>query len=117
MDKYEIGKKLKSIRLDRNISQEMVADFLGTTCQKVSSFETGRTRVDLETFISLCSYYHISADSFFDVSVTRTLSAPEQALLDTYRSLDADGKTALSKYADFLASSSSGSEDSQEQVG
>lgn len=105
MDKYEIGKKLKGIRIERNISQEMVADYLGTTCQKVSSFETGRTRVDLETFILLCSYYRISADSFFNVTAPGSLSASEQALLECYRSLNDSGKKAMEDYAQLLSSS------------
>ena len=118
MDKYEIGMELKRIRMSLNIGQDTVAEFLGTTPQKISSFETGRTRVDLETFILLCSLYGISADTFFSINGANALSADEQALVQTYRSLDDDGKKALSTYADFLASSSAGSDSgSQQQVG
>ena len=107
MDKYEIGMELKRIRMSLNIGQDAVAEFLGTTPQKISSFETGRTRVDLETFILLCSFYGISADTFFSINSSNALSPDEQELLHTYRTLDDDGKKALSTYADFLAASSS----------
>lgn len=119
MDKFEIGNELKRIRIARKISQEMVADYLGSTVQRVSSFETGRTRIDLESFISLCAFYGISADAFFHVPAGESaLSPSEQALVDNYRALDPEGRAALSKYAEFLASSSSGSnDDSQDQVG
>jgi transcriptional regulator with XRE-family HTH domain len=51
-------------------------------------------------------------------SARRPLSSAEQTLLCRYRALDPEGRAALSKYAEFLASSSSGSnDDSQDQVG
>ena len=49
-------------------------------------------------------------------SADMALSSDEQALVNTYRSLDDNGKKALSTYADFLASSSS-TAGSQQQVG
>ena len=39
------------------MNQEDVAKYLGTTTQKVSSFETGRTRVDVDTLARLCELY------------------------------------------------------------
>lgn len=94
MDKYEIGKKLKSIRISKNISQEEVAEYLGSTPQKVSSFETGRTRISLEAFISLCSFYDITPDSFFEFP-NNCISAKELQLLSLFRKLNEEGQDKL----------------------
>ena len=94
MDKYEIGKKLKRIRMSKNISQEDVASFLNSTPQKVSSFETGRTRISLESFISLCELYGISPDSFFDLP-NHNFSPKEHALINIFRSLNEEGQNKL----------------------
>lgn len=94
MDKYEIGEKLKSIRISKDISQEEVAEYLDSTPQKVSSFETGRTRISLEAFISLCSFYDITPDSFFDFP-NNGISAKELQLLSIFRKLNEEGQDKL----------------------
>lgn len=57
MSKEEIAAKLKAARIRNGMTQEEVAKYLGTTIQKVSSFETGRTRVDVDTLAKLCDLY------------------------------------------------------------
>ena len=94
MDKYEIGMKLKKIRMSKNISQEDVAAFLNSTPQKISSFETGRTRISLESFISLCELYGISPDAFFDLP-NQNLSSKEYILINIFRSLNEEGQDKL----------------------
>jgi len=58
MFKQEIGNKLKAARETAGLTQDEVAKKINSTFQKVSSFETGRTRVDLETLLKLCKIYN-----------------------------------------------------------
>lgn len=62
MSKEEIAKKLKKARENKKMKQEDVAAYLGTTTQKVSSFETGRTRVDVDTLARLCELYDVDVN-------------------------------------------------------
>lgn len=104
MDKYEIGEKLKKIRIAKNISQEEVAEYLGSTPQKVSSFETGRTRISLEAFVSLCAFYGITPDDFFDFP-NKGVTLDELHLLNTYRQLNQEGQEKMVLYGkDLIAS-------------
>ena len=104
MDKYEIGEKLKMIRISRDISQEDVAEFLGSTAQKVSSFETGRTRISLESFVSLCSFYKITPDEFFDIP-NKGITPNELNFLNTFRQLNEEGQEKMMLYGkDLIAS-------------
>ena len=57
MSKEEIAARLRAARIKKGMNQEDVAKYLGTTTQKVSSFETGRTRVDVDTLARLCELY------------------------------------------------------------
>ena len=62
MNKKEIGNRLKVARENAGLKQDEVAEVIGSTFQKVSSFETGRTRVDLETLVILCDLYKTNTD-------------------------------------------------------
>ena len=53
MFKKEIGNRLRIARENAGLKQDDAAKVIGSTFQKVSSFETGRTRVDLETLVIL----------------------------------------------------------------
>lgn len=65
MEEYykEVGKRLRAAREKTKLSQEDVAQKIHSTNQRVSSFETGRTRVSLETLVRLCEIYHVEPDS------------------------------------------------------
>ena len=76
MFKKEIGNRLKAARENAGLKQDQVADAIGSTFQKVSSFETGRTRVDLETLVILCNLYKTNADYILNPRLNRT--SPER---------------------------------------
>lgn len=52
-----IGKELKRLRQARGLTQEQVAARLNVTRQTVSSYESDRTRPDLEALTALCALY------------------------------------------------------------
>ena len=62
MPRETIATKLKTIREGAGYKQEDIAEYLNSTPQKVSSMETGRTRVDAETLASLCELYNVDAN-------------------------------------------------------
>ena len=58
-----IGKRLKAVRKQCGLNQRDVSTYLGTTPQHVSSYETGRTKIDLLTLSKLCELYDIDMES------------------------------------------------------
>lgn len=52
-----IEKHLRKLRLDRGMTQEQVAQRLGVTRQALSSYESGRTRPDIDTLMRLSEIY------------------------------------------------------------
>ena len=68
MSKEEIAARLRSAREKAGYKQEDVANLLGVTPQKVSSFETGRTRVDVDTLVILCRLYNVDANDIMGLS-------------------------------------------------
>ncbi|MBQ8794860.1 MAG: helix-turn-helix transcriptional regulator [Clostridia bacterium] len=59
----KIHESLRELRLSRNLTQEQVAEKLNVTRQTISSFETGRTRPDIDTLIKYCEIFGIELDS------------------------------------------------------
>ena len=74
--KKEIGNRLRIARENAGLKQDDVAKVIGSTFQKVSSFETGRTRIDLETLVILCDLYKTNADYILNPELNRT--SPER---------------------------------------
>jgi len=62
MSKEEIAAKLRAARESRGLTQEDVGEYLGVTPQKISSFETGRTKVDTDTLVKLCKLYEVDVN-------------------------------------------------------
>lgn len=66
--------KLKELRLEHNLSQTDLAEYLHISRQAISRWETGRAYPDIDNIISLCNLYEISADEFLGLSQTSSTS-------------------------------------------
>ena len=58
----EIHKTLKELRTARAMTQEQVAAQLNVTRQTISSYESGRTRPDVDTLVRLAEVYGVSLE-------------------------------------------------------
>lgn len=59
----KLGKRIQSIRKDRGLSQEQLAEAIGKSPSAVSCIETGRKCPSLETFILIANALRVSADT------------------------------------------------------
>ena len=62
---YEI---LKELREDHDLSQEAIAQLLGTTRSYYGQYERGLFPLTIEHLITLCNYYKVSADYILGIS-------------------------------------------------
>lgn len=58
----EIGKKLKEARLNRNLTQEVIAEKLNVSRQTISNWENEKSYPDIISVIELSNLYSISLD-------------------------------------------------------
>lgn len=54
--------RLKDLRIEHGLSQEEVAKVLNTSQQYYGKYELGKRPLPIEHLISLCKFYHVSAD-------------------------------------------------------
>lgn len=61
-----LGEKLKTHRLDKNLSQEKIAEIVGVSRQAVTKWESNQSAPSAENLIALSSVYGISLDELVD---------------------------------------------------
>jgi transcriptional regulator with XRE-family HTH domain len=50
----EIGKRLRAIRVDHNMSQSELGRHLGVTFQQIQKYEMGKNRISLSRAVQIC---------------------------------------------------------------
>lgn len=65
----KIGQKIKTLRKQRNISQEVLAQYLGVTFQAVSKWENETAMPDIELVPAIAAFFRISTDELFDFNL------------------------------------------------
>ena len=60
IDFSNIGKRIQVTRMENNISQKEMADFLGISLNYISKLENGKTKIELKTFLKICDFLNIS---------------------------------------------------------
>ena len=65
----KLGKKIRLLRKNKNISQEVLAQALGVSFQAVSKWETGAAMPDVSMIPGIASFFEVSTDELFDFNL------------------------------------------------
>ena len=60
-----IGNQIKQLRLEKNVKQEKLAEYLGVSAQAVSKWETGASTPDISLLPNIAAYFGVSIDELF----------------------------------------------------
>lgn len=93
----EFGKRLKTLRLDKNLTQKGLASSVGVSTATVQFWENDTKKPSMGAIVSLCAALGCSADALLGINKPRAesfsfLSRSEKSLVDDYRNLDSHGK-------------------------
>ncbi len=78
----KIGEKIRTLRKQRNISQEVLAQYLGVSFQAVSKWENGDNLPDVTMIPALASFFEVSTDELFDFDRMKNEDKIQQACWD-----------------------------------
>lgn len=67
-----MGEKIKALRKRKGISQEILAQVLGVSCQAVSKWENGNTMPDIGLIPAIAAYFGVSTDELFGYNLLET---------------------------------------------
>lgn len=60
-----IGRKIKNLRLERNLTQEKLAEYVNMSREHISCIERGKNLPTVETLYYIAEYFQIDIKSFF----------------------------------------------------
>ncbi|MBQ7450732.1 helix-turn-helix transcriptional regulator [bacterium] len=63
--KNKIGRKIKSLRLEKGISQEKLAECVNMSREHISCIERAKNLATLETLYNMSKYFNIDIKEFF----------------------------------------------------
>ena len=92
-----IGKKIKQLRLQKGITQEVLADYLNISFQAVSKWENDTASPDISLLPQLSIYFGITIDDLFEVSKDDHLERIEN-MLDNQRALSPQDESYIRDY-------------------
>ena len=68
-----MGEKLKSLRLEKKLTQKQIADRIGLAISAVSSYESGTRYPSFEVLIKLSRIFHVSTDYLLGITEQRVI--------------------------------------------
>ena len=76
LNKIEIGKRIKDIRKNRNLTQKEIANIINTSQSNISSYEHGKTLILTAFLYNYAKYFNISLDYLAGRSNTVKIKMP-----------------------------------------
>lgn len=102
-DKKEVGKMIKALRQERNMSQDKLAELMGYTIDSkrsiIAKIESGRTNLKMSTIEKLSSALKVDPFIFIDFEPPQT---DDTAMLQLYHDMSDEQKRRLLSYAKFI---------------
>lgn len=97
-----LGEKIRTLRKSRNISQEVLAAYLGVTFQAVSKWEKGETLPDVTQIPAIAAFFEVSTDELFDFNRLEMEKKVQQACWDIADWRNERPEDAEKAYRDLL---------------
>jgi len=60
--------KLRGLREDNDLTQQQIADVLGTSQTMYARYERGANEMPIRHLVTLCQFYNVSADYFLNTA-------------------------------------------------
>lgn len=97
-----IGEKIRSLRKQKNLSQEVLAQFLGVSFQAVSKWENGTAMPDVSMIPAIASFFDVSTDELFEFNRIEQEKKVQQLCWDAAQYRFEDPKRSESMLRDAL---------------
>ena len=93
-------KIMRDLREDADLTQQQVADMLGTSQTMYARYERGANELPIHHLLTLCEFYHVSVDYFLGLKKCEKREAPEER----EKLLSQENRRLLRRFEDFLIS-------------
>lgn len=84
--KYEIGTRIRKFRERQGLSQKEFAKLIGVSNARVSNWEQGLNRPDVDILASICNVLRFDPNELLDIRLNKDgLSEEEKQIISQYR--------------------------------
>ena len=97
-----IGKRIKEVRTDRQLTQKYLAKVTDVNVSHISNIETNKVKVSLTLLVSICNAMNVTVDYILGNEDKAPTTAVETELLNTVDNLDSAKKEQLLRIAKVL---------------
>ncbi|MCC0660702.1 helix-turn-helix transcriptional regulator [Clostridioides sp. ZZV14-6154] len=110
-----LGEKIKSLRLEKNMTQEEFAESLCISRPALSLYESNKRKPDFEVLKKIAEYFNVSIDFLLDNNIKDKTNYPNknnsssneideevEVLVDMIYELDKDDRETVIKILDAL---------------
>ena len=97
-----IGKRIKEVRTDRQLTQEYLAKVTDVNVSHISNIETNKVNVSLTLLVSICNAMNVTVYYILGNEYKAPTTAFETELLNTVDKLDFSKKEQLLRIAKVL---------------
>lgn len=100
---YEsIGNRIKRYRIDKDISQEDLAQIVNVNFRHISNIELGRRRASLELIVLIANALEVSADDLLTDNLKHSSSPVDTEIHDILLDCNHDEKEMLTRLLKFM---------------
>ena len=89
-----VGNKIKTLRESKDMTQDQLAEMLGTTRQSISRYEIGERKVNQDILFELAEIFKVSINEFFP-------PIKNESIESIYNQLDQPRKTKVYNFAEY----------------
>ncbi len=90
----QLGQKIRTLRKQKNMSQETLANHLGVTFQAVSKWENDIAMPDVALIPAIAAFFEVSTDELFDYNLYEIEQKVEAIVTEHCRYRDSDSAQA-----------------------
>lgn len=100
---YEkLGLRIKETRLNRNLTQENVAYFVGCNVSHISNIENNHTKVSLNVLLAIANALNTSIDYLLSEQYDNSSSALDNAIVKAIKDFDNEKKLRILKIISII---------------
>ncbi len=92
-----LGKRVKDIRLQNNITREALAESIDVSSRFLADVESGKVGISLSTLKNICKYLGVSSDYLLDLVENQTEYSEKTELINRINQLDEKYIPSLNK--------------------
>ncbi len=83
-----LGKKVKDIRLQNNITREVLAESIDVSSRFLADVESGKVGISLSTLKNICKYLGVSSDYLLNLTESDERYSEKTELINRINQLD-----------------------------